>query len=79
MYKDQKQYDQMIRLVAAFHKDLLDETHIFLAKTMEAEGRFKEAEQHFIDGKDWKSAISMYCANNAFEDAYRVRFLAGFS
>lgn len=72
MYKNHKQYDNMIRLVTAYHKDLLIETHIYLGKTLETEGNFKQAEHHYVEGKDWKSAINMYCANNMFEEAYRV-------
>ncbi|KAI9201990.1 uncharacterized protein BJ171DRAFT_584638 [Polychytrium aggregatum] len=72
MYKNHKQYDQMIRLVTSYHKDLLIETHLYLAKTLETEGNFKQAEHHYIEGKDWKSAINMYCANNMYEDAYRI-------
>ncbi|KAJ3089478.1 hypothetical protein HK102_006328 [Quaeritorhiza haematococci] len=72
MYKNHKQYDHMIRLVTAYHKDLLDETHLYLAKTLETEGNLRQAEHHYIEGKDWKSAINMYCANNMYEEAYRV-------
>ncbi|KAI8611221.1 hypothetical protein BC830DRAFT_1069003 [Chytriomyces sp. MP71] len=72
MYKNFKHYDQMIRLVTSYHKDLLTETHLYLGKTLETEGNFKLAEQHYVEGKDWKSAINMYCANNLYEDAYRV-------
>ncbi|KAI9351150.1 hypothetical protein DFJ73DRAFT_789886 [Zopfochytrium polystomum] len=72
MYKNHKHYDQMIRLVTAHHKDLLQETHLYLAKQLEAEGTFKQAEHHYIEGKEWKSAINMYCANNSFDEAYRV-------
>lgn len=32
MYKKAKQYDPMTRLVAIYHKDLLDDTHLHLAK-----------------------------------------------
>lgn len=35
MYKKNKMYDDMIRLVAVYHKDLLQETHIHLAKVKE--------------------------------------------
>lgn len=35
MYKKNKMYDDMIRLVAVHHKDLLQETHIHLAKVQE--------------------------------------------
>ena len=72
MYKNHKKYDDMIRLVAAHHKDLLTETHVFLARSLEAEANLRQAEHHFIEANDWKSAINMYCANNVFEEAYRV-------
>lgn len=72
MYKSFKQYDQMVRLVSTYHKDLLKETHEFLAKTLEAEMRFREAESHFIEAGDWKGCINMYCSNNQFEEAHRV-------
>ncbi|KAJ1554535.1 hypothetical protein HK405_004770, partial [Cladochytrium tenue] len=72
MYKSHKQYDQMIRLVAAHHKDLLQETHMYLAKILEMEGNLKQAETHYVEGKDWKAAINMYCANNSYDEAYRV-------
>lgn len=32
MYKKKKLYDDMIRLIAKHHKELLQETHIHLAK-----------------------------------------------
>ena len=66
------QYDHMIRLVSSHHKDLLVETHLYLARTLESEGNLRQAEHHYIEGKDWKSAINMYCANNSYEEAYRV-------
>ena len=72
MYKNAQQYDQMIRLVTAHHKDLLMDTHAYLAKTLESQGNFKQAEHHYIEGQDLKSAINMYCANNLYEEAYRV-------
>jgi len=74
MYKKHKQYDQMIRLVTAYHKDLLSETHLYLAKTLESEGNFKLAEHHYLEENDWKSVINMYCANNMYEEAYRVSY-----
>ncbi|KAL7748888.1 hypothetical protein RI367_005801 [Sorochytrium milnesiophthora] len=72
MYKGAKNYDEMIRLVSIYHKDLLGETHAFLAKALEADGAFKQAEHHYIESEDWKGAINMYCANNLFEDGYRI-------
>jgi intraflagellar transport protein 172 len=72
-----RQYDNMIRLVSAFHKDHLEDTHAFIGKALEADGHLKEAEVHYIEGHDWKSAVSMWCANNEFEEAYRVAKING--
>lgn len=72
MYKEQRRYDDMFRLVAAYHPELVNETHLFLAKSLEAEGLFKDAESHYVQASDWKTAIQMYCTNSLFEEAYRV-------
>lgn len=72
MYKNRRDYDSMIRLVTVYHNDLLEETHVFLAKGLESEGNYKQAEHHFIQGNDWRSALNMYCSNNMYEEAYRV-------
>ncbi|XP_051954406.1 intraflagellar transport protein 172 homolog [Xyrauchen texanus] len=72
MYKKIKMYDDMIRLVAIHHKDLLQETHIHLAKELEAESRFQEAEYHYLEGQDWKNAVNMYRVNDKWEEAYRI-------
>uniref|UniRef100_A0A8C2G8A1 Intraflagellar transport protein 172 homolog n=1 Tax=Cyprinus carpio TaxID=7962 RepID=A0A8C2G8A1_CYPCA len=72
MYKTNKMYDDMIRLVAVHHKDLLQETHIHLAKELEAESRFQEAEYHYLEGQDWKAAVNMYRVNDMWEEAYRI-------
>ncbi|MBN3302921.1 IF172 protein, partial [Amia calva] len=72
MYKKNKMYDDMIRLVARYHKDLLTETHLHLAKELEAESRFQEAEYHFLEAKEWKTAVNMYRVNDMWDEAYRV-------
>ena len=77
MYKKHRMYDQMIRLVSVHRKDLLNETHLHLAQQLENEGNFKEAEKHYTDAKDWKSAVQMYRANDMWDDALRVAKLFG--
>eukprot|EP00191_Tetraselmis_sp_GSL018_P001208 CAMPEP_0177614748 /NCGR_PEP_ID=MMETSP0419_2-20121207/22933_1 /TAXON_ID=582737 /ORGANISM="Tetraselmis sp., Strain GSL018" /LENGTH=1707 /DNA_ID=CAMNT_0019112051 /DNA_START=174 /DNA_END=5298 /DNA_ORIENTATION=- len=77
MYKKNRMYDQMIRLVSLYRKDLLAETHLHLAQQLENEGHFKEAEKHYTDAKDWKSAVQMYRANDMWDDALRVAKLFG--
>ncbi|XP_068564624.1 intraflagellar transport protein 172 homolog [Cebidichthys violaceus] len=72
MYKKNRMFDDFIRLVAKHHPDLLTETHLHLAKELEAESRFSEAEYHFIEAEEWKAAVHMYRVNDMWEDAYRV-------
>lgn len=72
MYKRLEQYENMIRLVERYHKDLLESTHIHLARQLESKGKYKNAEIHFIAAADWKSAVHMYCSAGKWEDAYRV-------
>ncbi|XP_030372622.1 intraflagellar transport protein 172 homolog [Scaptodrosophila lebanonensis] len=72
MYKRRELYDSMIRLVERYHKDLLDSTHLHLARQLESRGKFKNAELHFLHSGDWKSAVHMYCSSGRWEDGYRV-------
>ncbi|KAL5460471.1 hypothetical protein EMCRGX_G033922 [Ephydatia muelleri] len=72
MYKRHKQYDAMVRLVAAYHEDLLVDTHLHLAKELEAESQLKQAEYHYVQAGDWKAAVNMYREKNLWDDAYRV-------
>ncbi|XP_042189213.1 intraflagellar transport protein 172 homolog [Callorhinchus milii] len=72
MYKKLKMYDDMIRLVAKYHNDLLPDTHLHLAKELESEGRFREAEYHYLEAKEWKAIVNMYRVNDMWDEAYRV-------
>jgi len=72
MYKKLRQYDNMIRLVAIHHEDLLADTHIHLAKELESEGQLRQAEHHFLESRDWKAAVNMYRNQDMWEEAYRV-------
>lgn len=72
MYKRLEQYDSMIRLVEQFHRDLVEDTHSHLAKELEAKGKYKTAEIHYIAAGNWKAAVHMYGNANMWEEAYRV-------
>ncbi|XP_030054442.1 intraflagellar transport protein 172 homolog [Microcaecilia unicolor] len=72
MFKKHKMYDDMIRLVAKYHKDLLSDTHLHLGKELEAEGRLREAEYHYLEAKEWKATVNMYRVTDMWEEAYRV-------
>ncbi|KAH9371347.1 hypothetical protein HPB48_007918 [Haemaphysalis longicornis] len=72
MYKKWRQYDNMMRVVKEFHPDLLSDTHMHLAKELESEGNYVQAEAHFLAASDWKAAVNMYRANDMWEEAYAV-------
>ncbi|RWS19258.1 intraflagellar transport protein 172-like protein, partial [Leptotrombidium deliense] len=72
MYKTRKQYENMIRLVKQYHGELLNSTHVHLAKELEAEGQYNQAEGHFVAASEWKSAVQMYKNVDKWEEAYRV-------
>lgn len=72
MYKNLEMYDSMIRLVERYHKDLVESTHMNLARQLEGKGKYKNAEVHFIAANDWKAAVHMYCLAAKWEDAYRI-------
>ncbi|XP_065212288.1 intraflagellar transport protein 172 homolog [Planococcus citri] len=77
MYKSNRQYDQMMRLVKEHHSDLVGTTHLHLAQQCEQESNYKGAEQHYIEGGEWKLAVKMYRSIDMWEDAYRVAKNAG--
>lgn len=72
MYKKNRQYDDMIRLVSSTRKELLTDTHIHLASQFQSEGNLKMAEKHYIQAKEWKPVVSMYRENDMWEDCLRV-------
>ena len=72
MYKKNRMYDQMIRLVSLFRKDLLAETHLHLAQQLEGDHNFREAERQYLEAKDWKSVVQMYRANEMWEAGGRL-------
>ncbi|CAH8560325.1 unnamed protein product [Schistosoma turkestanicum] len=72
MYKNARQYREMLRLVKQFNADLLDQTYLHLAEQLQSEGNLKQAEQYYLEAKDWKSAVNMYRTIDRWEDAYRV-------
>ncbi len=72
MYKKQRHYDQMMRLVRQYHPDLVQSTHIHLAQELEQEGNHRAAEKHYVEAGDWKTAVHMYRGVDLWEDAYKV-------
>ena len=77
MYKENSMFDQMIRLVSVYKKELLSDTLVHLAQERENEGMFKQAEQHYVEAKRWKNAVQMYRSQGMWDDAIRVAKLHG--
>ena len=77
MYKKQRQYDHMTRLVQTYHPDLLQSTHVHLAQELEQEGNQRSAEHHYIESGAWNSAVEMYKSRGNWEEAIRCCKLYG--
>ena len=41
------------------------------AQQLEHEGNYRQAEQHYVEAKDWKLAVNMYRTNDLWDDAIR--------
>lgn len=72
MYEKARKFDHMVRLVAAYRKEKLKDTHLRLAGRLEMEGNLRQAEEHFAHAGDWPSAVNMYTANDKWDEAIRV-------
>lgn len=72
MYKNARQFESMIQLVKQYHPNLLNETCLYLAKELESERLFKQAETYYVSVSEWKSAALMFKNASMWEDAYRV-------
>ncbi|XP_026675781.1 intraflagellar transport protein 172 homolog [Diaphorina citri] len=77
MFKNQRQYENMIKLVRNYHPDLLDTTLLHLAQECEESKNYKQAEKYYLDCNEWKLAIKMYRSLNLWEDAYRIALSNG--
>lgn len=77
MYRKVRMFDPMIKLVQMYRKDSLATVHVMVAQTLESDGNFKDAEHHFVEAKDWKSAVQMYRNQGAWDDALRVAKVFG--
>ena len=77
MYRKSRDYTNMIRLVQAYRSGYLLQTHLALGAQFQKEGNLKAAETHFIAGKDWSRAVSMYRDKDLWDDAVRVAKVHG--
>ena len=72
MYRRHRKFDTMIALVSKYRKELLSESHKYLAQQLEMEGNFREAEEHYASAGEWLGAVNMYRTNDQWEEAIRV-------
>lgn len=74
MYKDNKQYDNMIRLVSKYRPEYLRDTHLMVANLIceEKSANLKQAELHYLEANDWSSCAEMYKNHELWDDAMRV-------
>ena len=45
-------------------------THV---QELEGDKQYRQAEHHFVQANEWKSAVNMYRTHDLWDDAYRVR------
>lgn len=48
-----------------------------MLQVLQGDGAWREAERHFCEAKEWKSAVAMYRQQGAWEDALRVAKVFG--
>ncbi|XP_076232501.1 intraflagellar transport protein Oseg2 [Calliopsis andreniformis] len=72
MYKKAGRRTDMVRLVAKYRPELLEATHMHLAKELDASGKPREAEEHYLATGNWRGAVNAYKSANMWEDALRV-------
>ncbi|XP_033332650.1 intraflagellar transport protein Oseg2 [Megalopta genalis] len=72
MYKKAGRRSDMVRLVGKYRPDLLQPTHVHLARELDAAGKPREAEEHYLAAGDWRGAVTAYRSANMWEDALRV-------
>jgi len=77
MYKKREEYEQMLRLVSKFRKELLNDTYKHIAEQYEMKHNLKKAEHYYVEAKMWTSAMSMYRQLEKWEDAKRVAKVHG--
>jgi len=68
MYKKHRKFQVMIGLVEKYRKELLGETHKYLAQQLEMEGNLKDAEDHYASAGEWLAAVNMYRTNDLWEE-----------
>ena len=77
MYKRARDFNNMIRLVAAYRPDVLSRTHQYLANMFKKENNVKMAEQHYVSAGAWSDAFAMHRDLKDWDNAIRVAKVHG--
>lgn len=74
MYKQAEQYDKMLDLIGKYRADQLEGSLLHLARQLEAESKFGEAEKYLLRASpnEWTNVVRMYRLASMWPDAYRV-------
>lgn len=72
MYENLKQYDKMTKMIKKYYPEKLLETYLHIAKKLEADEKYVQAEEYYVTAGEWKAAVNMYRNLDMWEDAYRV-------
>lgn len=72
MYENLKQYDKVVKMVKKYYPEKLPETYLLIAKKLESDEKYMQAEEYYITAGEWKAAVNMYRNLDMWEDAYRV-------
>ena len=71
MFRRAKQWDSVVRIVAAHRPEQLRDTHLAVARTLQGEGSLRAAERHFVEGGQAEQAVAMYQTALRWDDAMR--------
>ncbi|XP_054716571.1 intraflagellar transport protein 172 homolog [Uloborus diversus] len=72
MYENLKQYDKVMKMVKKYYPEKIKDTYLRIAKKLESNEKYMQAEEYYVVAGEWKSAINMYRNLDMWEDAYRV-------
>ncbi|KAG8179911.1 hypothetical protein JTE90_006274 [Oedothorax gibbosus] len=62
----------MTKMIKKYYPEKVLETYLHIAKKLEADEKYAQAEEYYITAGEWKVAVNMYRNLDSWEDAYRV-------
>lgn len=77
MYKRNKMYDEAVRVIVTARPEEAKKAHADVARLLEKEQKFKDAERHYVEGRAYSEAVRMYKERGMWDDALRVARTGG--